>query len=61
MRESRAPDEEPQSCPAPRSPPRCSKPFSIAFNDHDGDAIMSLFAEDCVLDMPRGPAWKLVD
>jgi ketosteroid isomerase-like protein len=27
-----------------------------AFNAHDLDAIMSFFAEDCVLDMPRGPA-----
>src|SRR5215212_9924221 len=27
-----------------------------AFNAHDVDAIMSFFTEDCVLDMPRGPA-----
>ncbi len=27
-----------------------------AFNAHDLDAIMSFFAEDCVLEMPRGPA-----
>src|SRR5688572_22474528 len=27
-----------------------------AFNAHDLDAIMSLFADDCVLDTPRGPA-----
>lgn len=27
-----------------------------AFNDHDLDRIMSFFAEDCVLEMPRGPA-----
>ena len=26
-----------------------------AFNAHDLGAIMELFAEDCVLDMPRGP------
>ncbi len=26
-----------------------------AFNAHDVDAIMSLFADDCVLEMPRGP------
>ena len=26
-----------------------------AFNAHDVDAIMAFFAEDCVLDMPRGP------
>ena len=27
-----------------------------AFNAHDVDAIMSFFTEDCVMDMPRGPA-----
>ena len=26
-----------------------------AFNAHDLDRIMALFAEDCVLEMPRGP------
>ena len=26
-----------------------------AFNAHDLDRIMSLFADDCVLEMPRGP------
>lgn len=26
-----------------------------AFNAHDLDRIMSFFAEDCVLEMPRGP------
>jgi ketosteroid isomerase-like protein len=26
-----------------------------AFNAHDLDAIMALFADDCVLEMPRGP------
>jgi ketosteroid isomerase-like protein len=26
-----------------------------AFNAHDLDAIMGFFAEDCSLDMPRGP------
>jgi len=30
--------------------------FLGAFNAHDVDAVMSFFAEDCVLDMPRGPA-----
>jgi ketosteroid isomerase-like protein len=30
--------------------------FVGAFNAHDIDAIMSFFAEDCVLEMPRGPA-----
>src|ERR1700690_1305261 len=27
-----------------------------AFNDHDLDRIMSFFADDCVLEMPRGPS-----
>ncbi len=26
-----------------------------AFNSHDLDRIMEFFAEDCVLEMPRGP------
>ena len=26
-----------------------------AFNAHDLDAIMQFFADDCSLDMPRGP------
>jgi len=26
-----------------------------AFNDHDLDAVMSFFSQDCVLEMPRGP------
>lgn len=26
-----------------------------AFNQHDLDAVMSFFADDCVLEMPRGP------
>lgn len=30
--------------------------FLEAFNRHDLDAIMSFFSEDCVFDMPRGPA-----
>ncbi len=30
--------------------------FLDAFNRHDLDAIMSFFTEDCVFDMPRGPA-----
>ena len=32
------------------------KGFLEAFNAHDVDAIMAFFAEDCVLEMPRGPA-----
>jgi steroid delta-isomerase-like uncharacterized protein len=30
--------------------------FLNAFNAHDVDAIMSFFTDDCVFDMPRGPA-----
>ena len=26
-----------------------------AFNQHDVDAIMEFFTDDCVMDMPRGP------
>jgi ketosteroid isomerase-like protein len=29
--------------------------ITSAFNAHDLDAIMEFFAEDCSLDMPRGP------
>jgi ketosteroid isomerase-like protein len=29
-----------------------------AFNAHDLDRIMAFFADDCVLEMPKGPnAW----
>jgi ketosteroid isomerase-like protein len=27
-----------------------------AFNDHDLERIMEFFADDCVLEMPRGPS-----
>ena len=30
--------------------------FLDAFNAHDVDAIMGFFTEDCVLELPRGPA-----
>ena len=30
--------------------------IAAAFNAHDLDAIMEFFAEDCSLDMPRGPS-----
>jgi ketosteroid isomerase-like protein len=30
--------------------------FLAAFNRHDLDAIMSFFTDDCVFEMPRGPA-----
>jgi ketosteroid isomerase-like protein len=31
------------------------KEILAAFNRHDLDAIMAFFAEDCVMEMPRGP------
>ncbi len=31
------------------------KAFLDAFNRHDLDAIMSFFAEDCTMELPRGP------
>lgn len=31
------------------------KAIAAAFNAHDLDAIMEFFAEDCSMDMPRGP------
>ena len=31
------------------------KAITAAFNAHDLDAILAFFAEDCSLDMPRGP------
>lgn len=30
--------------------------FLAAFNAHDLDAIMEFFTDDCVFEMPRGPA-----
>ncbi len=32
-----------------------AKAILAAFNAHDLDAIMEFFADDCSLDMPRGP------
>ena len=29
--------------------------FVAAFNNHDVDAVMSFFADDCSFDSPRGP------
>ena len=29
--------------------------ITAAFNAHDLDAIMAFFADDCSIDMPRGP------
>src|SRR4029453_15267848 len=31
------------------------KAIAAAFNAHDLDAIMDFFADDCILEMPRGP------
>ncbi|MBL6454591.1 nuclear transport factor 2 family protein [Belnapia sp. T6] len=31
------------------------KAILAAFNSHDVDAVMAFFADDCVLEMPRGP------
>ena len=39
-----------------RVAPPMLQAFLDAFNAHDVDAIMSFFTEDCVLEMPRGPA-----
>lgn len=39
----------------PESPPSLQA-FLDAFNAHDVERIMSFFTEDCVFDMPRGPA-----
>ena len=36
------------------SPVELAKAILAAFNDHDLDRIMSYFADDCTLDMPRG-------
>ena len=34
---------------------RILEQLAAAFNDHDLERIMAFFAEDCSLDMPRGP------
>jgi len=36
-------------------PLQTAKALLDAFNAHDLDAIMAFFADDCALDMPRGP------
>jgi len=30
--------------------------IAAAFNRHDVDAVMGFFADDCVMDLPRGPS-----
>ena len=42
--------------PSPKIATSVLQDFLDAFNAHDVDAIMSFFSEDCVLEMPRGPA-----
>ena len=37
------------------SPLEAARAILDAFNAHDLDRVMSFFAEDCSLDMPRGP------
>lgn len=37
------------------NPIEIAKAILDAFNAHDLDRVMSYFAEDCTLDMPRGP------
>lgn len=39
---------------ASRRPLETAKAILDAFNAHDLDAVMSFFADDCSLDMPRG-------
>jgi ketosteroid isomerase-like protein len=40
--------------PATASSVGMLKAILAAFNAHDLDRIMEFFAEDCLLDMPRG-------
>ena len=40
---------------SPQEIPKILKGVFDAFNAHDLDQIMSYFADDCVLEMPRGP------
>lgn len=44
------PDEEEHSKPI-----ELAQALLDAFNAHDLDRVMSFFADDCTLDMPRGP------
>jgi ketosteroid isomerase-like protein len=38
-----------------RVSPETLKLIADAFNRHDLDGIMEFFAEDCSMDLPRGP------
>ncbi len=42
--------------PAPSISTALLRDFLDAFNAHDLEAIMAFFADDCVFQMPRGPA-----
>lgn len=41
---------------SPTTAPAVLQDLLHAFNAHDLDAIMAFFTEDCVMEMPRGPA-----
>jgi len=40
--------------PSTQASVRTLRDLLVAFNTHDLDAVMSFFADDCVLEMPRG-------
>jgi ketosteroid isomerase-like protein len=42
--------------PSDEMSPRDLEALLAAFNAHDVDAIMAFFSDDCVMEMPRGPA-----
>jgi ketosteroid isomerase-like protein len=42
--------------PTPEVTTATLEEFLAAFNAHDVDAIMAFFTQDCVFEMPRGPA-----
>jgi lactoylglutathione lyase len=44
------------AAPAPEPATAVLEGFLAAFNAHDVDAIMGFFTDDCVMEMPRGPA-----
>jgi ketosteroid isomerase-like protein len=50
------PDEETERMAGTNVATPSLQAFLDAFNAHDIDAIMSFFTDDCVFDMPRGPA-----
>jgi ketosteroid isomerase-like protein len=50
------PDEETEGMAGTNAATPSLQAILDAFNAHDIDAIMSFFTDDCVFDMPRGPA-----